>query len=112
VSFLKQKIHRRVPLARYLVKNEKKLRELQSRASRKAKESRNRGKAVRRLARAHQKVFDQRRDFHHKLSRFIVDEFGTIAVEDLNIEGMVKNHRLAKHISDVSWDSFFRMLLP
>jgi putative transposase len=40
----------------------------------------------------------------------VVDEFGTIAVEDLNIEGMVKNHRLAKHISDVSWDSFFRML--
>jgi putative transposase len=87
---------------RYLVNIEKKLKKLQSRASGKAKESRNRGKAVRRVARAHQKVFDQRRDFHHKLSRFIVDEFGTIAVEDLNIKGMVKNHKLAKHISDAS----------
>jgi putative transposase len=65
---------------------------------------------VRRLASAHQKVFDQRRDFQHKLSRFVVDEFGAIAVEDLNIEGMVKNHRLAKHISDASWDSFFQLL--
>ena len=65
---------------RYLVNTEKKLKKLQSRASRKAKESRNRGRAVRRLASAHQKVFDQRRDFQHKLSRFIVDEFGTIAV--------------------------------
>ena len=95
---------------RYRVKTEKKLKKLQSRASGKAKESRNRGRAVRRLARAHQKVFDQRRDFQHKLSRFIVDEFGTIAVEDLNINGMVKNHRLAKHISDSSWDSFFQLL--
>jgi putative transposase len=91
-----------IPNPRYLVKSEKKLKKLQRRSSRKVKGSKNRAKAVLKLARAHQKVFDRRRDFQHKLSRFIVDEFGTIVVEDLNIEGMVKNHRLAKHISDVA----------
>jgi putative transposase len=65
---------------------------------------------VLKLEGVHQKVFDERRDFQHKLSRFIVDEFGTIAVEDLNINGMVKNPKLAKHIPDASWDSFFQML--
>jgi putative transposase len=109
-SFATLATREQIPNPRYPVKTEKKLRKLQRRVSRKAKGSGNREKAVRMLARAHQKAFDQRRDFQHKLSRFVVDEFGTIAVEDLNINGMVKNHRLAKHISNASWDSFFQLL--
>jgi len=99
-----------IPNPRYLVKSEKKLKKLQRKVSRKVKGSKNRGKAIRRLAKAHVKVSNQRRDFQHKLSRIIADEFGTIAVEDLKISGMLHNHHLAKHISDASWNSFIQML--
>ncbi|MDK2974408.1 MAG: putative transposase, partial [Methanofollis sp.] len=74
------------------------------------KGSKNREKAIRRRARCHEKIANQRNDFLHKLSFRVVSENQAIAVESLNIGGMMKNHRLAQGIGDVSWSTFFTML--
>ena len=94
----------------YLIKAEKRLKLLQRRVSRKKKGSKNRRKACFLLARQHINVANQRLDFLHKLSHSLTERYGFIAVEDLNIRGMVHNHHLAKHISDASWNSFIQML--
>jgi len=78
--------------------------------SRKEKGSKNRAKARVRLARVYERLENQRDDFLHKLSRFYVNNYGVIAVEDLNITGMVKNRNFAGRILDASWNKFFAML--
>src|SRR5215510_1801248 len=75
--------------------------------SRKKKGSKRRAKQRIIVAKAHLKVACCRKDFHHKISTDLVRRFDAITVEDLNIRGMVKNHRLALAISDVAWGSFF-----
>ena len=67
-------------------------------------------KARKKNAKLYCKIRNQRSDFHHKVSRKIVDTYGFIVVEDLNIKGLVRNHHLAKHISDAGWGQFLNYL--
>jgi putative transposase len=95
---------------KYLIKSEKQLIKKQRRLSPKKKGSNNLKKAKISVARLHKKVSNQRKDFQHKVSREIVDNYGYIRVEDLQIKNMVKNHNLAKSINDASWGQFLSFI--
>jgi len=95
---------------KYLKNSLKRLKVLQRRVSRKQKGSKNRAKAKQRLAVLHEKITNQRTDFQNKLSFKLVSENQAIALETLNVKGMVKNHHLAQAISDSAWGSFVTKL--
>ena len=95
---------------RHLKAAERRLKTAQRSVSRKKKRGANRRKAVKLLARQHLKVKRQRQDFAHKESLNLLRQYDEIAVEDLNITGMVKNHHLAQAINDAAWGAFLQTL--
>jgi len=108
--FLSDSDGRQIENPKFYERSLERLQKAQRVLSRKRKGSRNRAKARVRLARAYEKVVNKRDDFLHKLSRFYVNNYGVIAVEDLNVAGMVTNHNLSRKILDASWSKFFQML--
>src|SRR5215467_8396677 len=91
---------------RYLRHAEKRLKRLHRRVSRKQKQSKNRKKAIKRLAKGYLKASLQRKDFACKQASALVKSSDFLAYEDLKITSLVKNHHLAKSISDASWGLF------
>jgi putative transposase len=95
---------------RYYRKSEKALAKAQRRVSRRQKGSKRRKKAVRLLAKKHQAVKRQRRDFHHKVALQLVRAYDTIYLEDLQVANLVQNPRLSTSIGDAGWAQFRTIL--
>ena len=99
----------KVAAPRFLRRAERKLKRAQRDLSRKQEGSGNRDRARVRVARAHARVSDARRDFHHKLSTAIIRDSQAVYVEDLSVRGLART-RLAKSVGDAGWSAFVSML--
>jgi putative transposase len=100
---------RKIASPRFLRRAERKLRRRQRDLSRKDNGSKNRDKARLKVARAHARVADARRDFHHQLSTALIRDNQAVAVEDLAVSGLART-RLAKSVHDAGWSAFVGML--
>lgn len=100
----------KIPNPRHLERKARNLARCQRRAARCQKGSANRAKAKAKVARAHRKVRAARADFLHKASTRLVRDHDVIVVEDLAVRNMVRNHSLARAISDCGWGAFRQMV--
>ena len=91
---------------KYFESSQKQLRRVQRKVARRKKSSNRRRKAVLSLQKVHAKIRNQRNDFHHQVSRLLVNSYDLIAIEKLNILGLSKGI-LSKQIHDVAWSGFF-----
>jgi putative transposase len=98
-----------VEAPRYYQKTQAKLARAQHSLSRRKRGSSRRKQAQRQVAKLHRKIANQRKDFHHKIARRLVNEYGTIVHEDLNILGLART-RLAKGVLDAGWGRFLQIL--
>lgn len=95
---------------KHLKSNLQRLKILQKRASKKQKGSANRKKSNLQVARLHEKIANQRLDFLHKTTTAIAKQYDTVACENLNISGMLRNHKLAQSIADLGLGRFYTLL--
>lgn len=99
-----------IPNPRHLKQSLDKVKKLQRSLLHKTKGSKNRDKARRKLALAHEQVTNRRNDFLHKVTSYLVNNYDTICLEDLNVKGMIKNHHLAQSLSDIAIGTFNTLL--
>jgi putative transposase len=95
---------------KHLAKHEKNLKRKQKKLARKQKGSNSRNRSIKVVAKVYERVSNSRQDFLHKLSYKLVSDSQAVIVENLHVKGMVRNHKLAKAISDVGWGTFTNFL--